>query len=136
MATKEELYISLDPQEYKQGKTQILNTELDVITTIRHFNSIKKLAKQKALLKARLHKLFDDIAKSTEFIETHMPKPSIPKSLQKSINPQQNQKVVISRESLSQTAKQASQEPKMDAQDRRLDNELQEIRNKLRMLNG
>ena len=137
MATTEELYISLDPQEYKQGKTQILSTELDIITPIRHFRSIRKLAAQKAILKSRLHKLFESIAKSTEFIETHMPKPSIPKSLQNVIG-QRAQKAAIPKENLSQTAKQAEreeQEPKMDAQDRRLDNELQEIQAKLRMLN-
>ncbi len=137
MATKQELYISLDPQEYKQGKTQILNAELEVITNIRHAKTMKKLAAQKRVLKLRLHKLFENLANSTDFIESHMPTPSIPKSLQNALTPSQTPKIVVSRESLSQTAKQAAQEaePKMDSEDRRLDYELQEIQAKLRMLN-
>ena len=129
MATKKELYVSVDPREYRQGKEQVLSAQLDVLQTIKHFKALKRLAIEKAKLRTHLHNLFESTLKEIHQIEEKLPTPTIPKSLRKPEMP-----VMRLKEHNPQSI--LHQDDEMDEEDSRLDIELQEIQEKLRMLNG
>lgn len=88
MASKEELYVSVSPEEYKLAKLNILTSQADLLTTLKHMHSLKVLARQKHDLKIRLSRLFEKVLSDVDSIKEKMPLPKLPKSVQKEIEPE------------------------------------------------
>ena len=123
MAEKKQLYIAIDPKEYRVNKTNILRTKADIISIIKHLQELKKIKAEEAQLKSHLHSLFDSVKKTLNKIEAELPTPSIPKSIRQSIealeDPEDSE---VSQEKIQQELS--------------IDKELQEIRRKLSELNS
>ena len=81
MATKEELFISYSPENYRAGKSNVLMSQADSLTTLKRFHNLKVLARQKHDLKKRLHKLFASVSTEIDSIQDKMPTPKVPKTI-------------------------------------------------------
>jgi|TARA_Y100000310_G_C20615250_1_gene780285 uncharacterized coiled-coil DUF342 family protein len=122
MAEKKQLYVAIDPNEYKTNKTNILRTKADVISIIKHLQELKKIKTEESQLKNRLHQLFDSVKKTLKQLENKIPTPSIPKSIKQSLEALETPEV--------------SETPLTPKQDSSIDRELQEIKRKLSELNS
>jgi len=83
MATKEELFVSVFPEVYRIGKSNILRSQADLLTTLKRLHNLKVLARQKQDLKKRLHKLFSIVLSDIDSLQDKMPKPKMPKAIRK-----------------------------------------------------
>jgi hypothetical protein len=117
MAEKKQLYVAIDPQEYRVNKTNILQSKADIIKIIKHLQELKKIKTEESKLKNRLHQLFDSVKKTLKKIEGKIPTPSIPKSVKESLEAIEVQ----------------LDKPKKDSS---IDIELEEIKRKLSELNS
>lgn len=82
MATKEDLYVSFSIEEYRAGKSSILMSQADLLTTLKRLHKLKVLSKQKIDLKKRLYKLFASTLSEIESIQEKVPSPRLPKAIQ------------------------------------------------------
>ena len=87
MATKEELYVSFSPESYKLNKSNILQSQADLLSTLKRLHHLKILARQKQDLKKKLYKLFTSTLSEIDSIQDNMPTPKVPKTVQKSEEP-------------------------------------------------
>jgi len=83
MASKEELYISLNPDVYKINKAHLLTNQADILQILKHMHNLKVLARRKHDLKKRLHKIILSTISQANFMQDKLPTPQIPKSVQK-----------------------------------------------------
>lgn len=83
MVAKEELFVSISPDTYRENKSNILMCQADLLTTLKRLHNLKVLARQKQDLKQRLHKLFTLILSETDSLQNKMPTPKLPKSVEK-----------------------------------------------------
>lgn len=81
MASKEELYISVDPISYRISKSNILASQVDLLKALKHLHHLKVLSRQKKDLKIALHKHISTLLNLVESIKSKMPEPKIPKSI-------------------------------------------------------
>jgi hypothetical protein len=86
MATTEELFISVSPQEYRKNKSSILLSQTDILLTLKHLQNIKVLTSQKNDLKKKLHKLLSSTLTQIDYLQEKMPTPQVPKTIQKHTN--------------------------------------------------
>jgi hypothetical protein len=117
MATKDEIYISLSPETYRQNKSQILKSQADLLNTLKHLHNLKVIAKQKAELKIRLDKLLSGVIKHLDVEKTQLPTPTLPKT----VRPEEEAKEPMT---YSPSKREA------------IDKELQSIQEKLKELNA
>ena len=83
MATKEELFVSISPETYRSGKSNVLMSQTDLLTTLKRLHNLRVLARQKQDLKIRLHKLFSAVSSDIDSLQDKMPTPRVPKSVHK-----------------------------------------------------
>ncbi|MFH1238217.1 MAG: hypothetical protein ABIH79_03060 [archaeon] len=83
MASKEELYLSIAPDDYRGTKSNILTNQADLLGTLKRLHHLKVLAGQKNDFKKRLYKLLSLTLANIDSIQEEMPTPKIPKSIQK-----------------------------------------------------
>ena len=132
MASKEEIYLSLNKEDYKNSKSNILNSQANILKILKHFQNLKILSRQKDDLKKRLHKLSSSLISEIELIQNKMPSSNIPEEIQINIKkkeepletpkPKSKPKRVVVKRDLNKT------------QD--IEDELKEIREKLNSLNS
>lgn len=118
MATKEELYISVSPQSYRNNKSSVLMCQADSLTTLKRLHNLKVLARQKHDLKKRLHKLLESISTTVENMQEKMPTTKMPKEIK----------------SKEQIIKKPKKE--ISAKNSDIEDELMQIQEKLRQLNS
>ena len=82
MASKEEIYLSLNKEDYKNSKSNILNSQANILKILKHFQNLKILSRQKDDLKKRLHKLSSSLISEIELIQNKMPSSNIPEEIQ------------------------------------------------------
>ena len=132
MASKEEIYLSLNKEDYKNSKSNNLNSQANILKILKHFQNLKILSRQKDDLKKRLHKLSSSLISEIELIQNKMPSSNIPEEIQINIKkkeepletpkPKSKPKRVVVKRDLNKT------------QD--IEDELKEIREKLNSLNS
>jgi len=83
MATKEELYISILPLEYKTTKSNVLMAQASLLQTLKKIQNLKVLSRQKQDLKLRLQKLIASTLTQLDSIQDKIPTPKIPKTIRK-----------------------------------------------------
>ena len=83
MASKEELYISIPPEDYRETKSNILTGQTDLLRTLKRLHNLKVLARQKNDLKKRLYKLLSSTLSHIDSIQEEVPTTKLPKSIQK-----------------------------------------------------
>ena len=119
MVSEKELYVEIEPGEYKQNKANVLGAQADLLSSVRHLQKLGKLKAQKNNLKTHLYNLFESIKESLEVLEEQMPGPHLPKSIAQI--PERQEKDILEQ---------------YDEKEMRIEQELKEIREKLRVLNG
>ncbi len=81
MASKEELYISIDPSIYRAGKSNLLICQASSLGSLKRMYNLKVLARQKSDLKKILLKLMKSINVNINLIKKRMPTPSVPNTI-------------------------------------------------------
>lgn len=119
----EQLYISMEPEEFKNANSLLLNTQIEVLSLIKQLYKINKLKSKKNKLKEELSKLIENLNNNFDRFDEKLPE--IPKNkLVREIHeiPKEieRKKFVFTHE---------------DARMADVDEELQEIQEKLRKLN-
>lgn len=119
MVSEKELYVAIEPDEYRKNKASVLSTQADLLSSVRHLQKLGKLKAQKNNLKTHLYNLFESIKENLEVLEEQMPSPHLPKSI--SQIPERQEKDAFEQ---------------YDEKEMRIEQELKEIREKLRVLNA
>jgi hypothetical protein len=88
MATKEELYVSFSPEDYREGKSNVLMAQAELLGTLKRLHKLKVLARQRIDLKKRLHRLFASTISEIDSIQEKVPTPKIPKTVQHTEEPE------------------------------------------------
>ena len=83
MVKQKEIYISFDLQEYKQSKSYILQSEVDLLNSIKHLQNLREIIAEKNKEKILLHNLLASLIENLEKLDSKMPNLNIPKSIQK-----------------------------------------------------
>jgi len=120
MASKEELYISISPKEYRANKLSILGCQIDLLQTLKRLHNLSVLARQKHDLKIRLQKLLSSTMLEIDSAQSKMPTPQVPKTIIK--KPEEPKIVKETKRDLSIQSN--------------IDEELRSIQEKLQTLNG
>ena len=79
MAKKDELYVFFGNEEYKNGKSNILECQAEVLKIMKYLETLRRFNIEKRKLKIQMKKFFSDIKEDLEKLETHLPAPSIQK---------------------------------------------------------
>ncbi|MBT6690315.1 hypothetical protein HN903_03095 [archaeon] len=96
MATKEEIYVSIPPLDYKKSKSNVLMAQASLLETLKRLHNLKILSRQKQDLKLKLRKLISSTLTHIDSIQNKIPKPSIPKTVQKNQEPKSQTKLTSS----------------------------------------
>jgi len=83
MASKEDLYISIEPTYYKLAKSNLLNSQANLLKILKHFQNLKVLARQKEDLKKRLYKQSDSVISEIRILRDKIPSAKLPKGIEK-----------------------------------------------------
>ena len=83
MASKEELYISIAPDDYRETKSNVLTSQADLLTTLKRLHNLKVLARQKSDFKKRLYRLLSSTVSCVDSVREEIPTTKLPKSIQK-----------------------------------------------------
>jgi hypothetical protein len=81
-----EVYVSFDRGEYRKNKSNILNSQADLLNIAKALQQFKQLRSEDARLRMHLHKMFEQVLKNLEGIEEKLPTPEIPKSVKKELD--------------------------------------------------
>lgn len=81
MATKEELYISINQSNYIKNKSNLLRCQEDMLNAMKHLYNIKVLTRLKNDLKNDLQKLSGSIKLRIDSIQKNMPTSNLPKNI-------------------------------------------------------
>ena len=82
MVDKKEIYVSIEPSEYKSSKASLLSSEIEVLNIMKRLEKLNIFREKTFLLKRRLATLFSYISEDLEKIEGKIPKSNIPRDLQ------------------------------------------------------
>ena len=63
------------------NKSSILNSQIDLLNSLKHLNNFSILKQQEADLKILMHKLFSQIASHLNHLEKKIPHPRVPKQV-------------------------------------------------------
>jgi len=80
MGTEESIYISVSNQSYKQNKSNILNSQANLLNILKHIHHLKVLSREKNDLKAKILKSSLSIINDLDSLQEKMPHPKIQKS--------------------------------------------------------
>ena len=83
MASKEELFVSINPINYRENKSNILRNQTDLLQSLKRLHNLTVLARQKHDLKKRLSKVILSTMSEIDSIQDKLPTPSVPKTIQK-----------------------------------------------------
>jgi hypothetical protein len=122
MEVDSELYISVEPNSYKENKANLLVSQTHLLKGLRHIYTIQTLAKQKIEAKKKLQALLKEIEIEIETIESELPHPKIAKP---------EVKVIAKKEEIAKIPQK-----KITEKEDSLEKELQEIQEKLSKLNS
>jgi|TARA_B100001971_G_scaffold174233_1_gene167435 seryl-tRNA synthetase len=117
MVSKEELYVLIDERSYKRNKSNILNSQADLLKIKKHIQNLRIISGQKKELQIKLIKTFESINNHIEAIQKKIPKPNIPKEIRKE-------------EEVAESVEEISVEREG------IEDELEKIQKKLRELNS
>jgi len=81
MAFKEELYFSASTDTYRKNKSGILESQADLLQTLKKLHTLKVLARQKHDLKKRLEKLLASTKAEMLTLQNKLPTPELPKTI-------------------------------------------------------
>ena len=81
MASKEELYISIDQGVYRTGKSNLLIAQASTLGSLKRLYNLKVLARQKNDLKRILFRLMKSVNAQVNAIQKRMPTSSVPKTV-------------------------------------------------------
>lgn len=125
MADKDELYISMDRNVYRNGKSNLLRCQTDMLLSLKRLYNLKVLMRQKNDLKKILHKLLSSVNSDINSIRGRMPTPEVPEEIVSSLE-------VVTVEVQEVKARAKKSRTKHDA----LEDELRAIQEKLTALNS
>jgi len=83
MVTKDEVYVLIDGNSYKLSKSDILNSQADLLKIKKHLQNLRVLAREKKDLKMKLAKVLGSTATNIGYIQDKMPSPKIPKAVKR-----------------------------------------------------
>ena len=130
MATKGEIYVSIDPNEYKKNKANILASQVDLINSVKHLKNLNQIIRQEKNLKLRLKELFDSVKENLDTLEDSIPTATLPKSVREKSSSTELL------EEFEQPAQESIIENQKQVEPNPIDNELEEIQAKLKQLNA
>ena len=81
MATKEELYLSIDRGIYAKNKSDVLRCQENMLNTMKHLYNLKVLARLKNDLKKTLYNLSKSTWSEIDKLQDKMPTSSVPKNV-------------------------------------------------------
>ena len=85
MAKKEnDLYLMIEPENYKASKRNVLNCEVDLLNSLKRLQSIKRINARQKDLNIMLCRLFSSVSADLDKLEEKIPSPHMPKSIQNS----------------------------------------------------
>jgi len=122
-----EIYISFNREEYKKNKSNILNSQVDLLNIAQALQRLKKLRREESILKIQLSRMFSDVLENLDKIEEKIPTPDIPKSVKKELGAE---------EEFGVGAEEEFNEGVDEEKDRSIEEELINIQEKLRELNN
>ena len=128
MASKDEIYVSIDLDEYKKNKANVLASQVDIINSIKHLKKLNQIIQQEKNLKIRLKELFDSVKENLEALEDSIPTATLPKSIREKSTP------IKLTEELEPSAQESITEQSNEPSP--IDIELEEIQEKLNQLNA
>jgi hypothetical protein len=81
MATKEELYLSIDTRNYIKNKSSLLRCQEDMLKAMKHLYNIKVLTRLKNDLREEFQKLAGSVNEKIKEIQGDMPSSGLPKNM-------------------------------------------------------
>jgi len=129
MAQKQEIYVSVDLNEYRRSKVNILASQADIIDSNKHLLNLRQLLHQEKNLKIKLHELFSSVSDSLKELEDSIPTAKLPKSIREKTPQTESEQI------FEQPSAQGSIMDQQPQQPDPVDLELQEIQDKLKALN-
>jgi hypothetical protein len=82
VAKEKPLYISVDEQDYKKSKAGMLNSQIELLNSMKHLHSIKDIKNEKFKIKLRLYSLFSSLSEDFERLDAKLPAVDIPRTAQ------------------------------------------------------
>jgi len=128
VAKNQEIYISIEPAEYRRQKSLVLGSQMDILNSIKHIQSIQKIKAEKAKMKILLKNLADSIGEDIDNLRAKLPKVKELKQKQEKAPKQEKtkEKIIIEQKELHAISNRK----------RTIDDELRELQNKIKMLNS
>ena len=118
------LFISISPEEYKSNKNDLLNSQTEVLNSMKNMHRMVQLKREKTKLKNRMNRLLNSLLKDIDELEVQLPKPKIPKKIREK------------KQSITQPIQiEEKFEEEIEQQDK-IEQELLNVREKLKKLNG
>ena len=130
MATKDEIYVSIDLDHYKKNKADILASQVDLINSVKHLKNLNKIIHQEKNLKIRLKELFSSVKENLEALEDSIPTAKLPKSIR------EKSTLINLTEEFEPEAQESILEKNRQEKQSPIDMELAEIQKKLNQLNA
>jgi hypothetical protein len=115
------LYVSFENNVYKKSKADMLNSQIDLLNSMKHLHNLRQIKEEKFKAKMRLYSLFSSLVKDIEELDSKMPDVNVPKEKAKKIPVSQSEPFV-----------KKQKDPKQES----FDSELRDIQEKLRRLNS
>ena len=74
MSNKEDLYVFIENEGYRNSRSQILESEADLLRIMKNMQNLQILGRQKADLKSHLHTQFEVLLGELNLMERNLPK--------------------------------------------------------------
>jgi len=78
MAKKQELYVSFKKNEYKTGKSDVLECQADLLKIMRYFENLRRIKIEKNRLKIQMANILNEIKLEIDEINKKFPDIKIP----------------------------------------------------------
>jgi hypothetical protein len=128
MAPKEKpLYISVEPNLYRDSKAGLLNSQIDLLNSMKHLHTLKDIKNEKFQHKMKLFNLFPSLLADLNRLEQKFPKVASPKEQSTPIQKQ----ITLPKEEVPKI-----KSIKTIAKRQSIEDELREIQEKLKRLNS
>lgn len=122
MAKEKPLYISVDYATYKNSKSTMLSSQVDLLNSMKHIHNLKQIKDDKFKTKMRLYSLFSSLLQDLERIDPKLPDIELPKE-------KKVKEISVREEPVVKTRRSSPKQESIEA-------ELLEIQEKLRKLNS
>jgi len=118
------LYISVEYHNYKQSKSEMLNSQINLLTSMKHLQNLKQIKDEKFKTKLQLYSLLSGLAHKINELESKLPEVDMPEETPIK-QPKENNKITVK-----------SQQPEPEIEDNTgIEFELRQVQEKLRRLN-